>query len=130
MPIDELRKDKMMAHLLDSLEKGQDIGHYGRLAFVMVARHYLDESELIDYLTKDPDCDENKARALIQQVEARGYNPPGRGRVLQWDDKQEFPICPDRDDPDACNVYRNLELPDAVYEDIQQYREEKAAAEK
>ena len=25
----ELRKDSMMAHLLDSLEAGKDIGHYG-----------------------------------------------------------------------------------------------------
>jgi hypothetical protein len=27
----ELRKDSMMAHLLDSLKAGKDIGHYGRL---------------------------------------------------------------------------------------------------
>ena len=38
--IEELRKDSMMAHLLDSLEAGKDIGHYGRLVFAMVARHF------------------------------------------------------------------------------------------
>jgi hypothetical protein len=27
----EMRKDSMMAHLLDSLHAGKDIGHYGRL---------------------------------------------------------------------------------------------------
>ena len=36
----ELRKDSMMAHLLDSLDAGKDIGHYGRLVFAMEARHF------------------------------------------------------------------------------------------
>ena len=30
------------------------------------------------------------------------------------------------DDPDACHGYNELTFPDEVYEDIQQYREEKA----
>jgi hypothetical protein len=33
---DNLRDSPMMAHLLDALEAGQDVGHYGRLTFVMV----------------------------------------------------------------------------------------------
>ena len=33
---DELRKSEMMAHLLDALDRGKDIGHYGRLVFAMV----------------------------------------------------------------------------------------------
>ena len=33
--VEELRKDEMMAHLLDSLDQGKDIGHYGRLVFAM-----------------------------------------------------------------------------------------------
>jgi DNA primase large subunit len=125
MPIEDLKQDKMMEHLLDALNQGQDIGHFGRLTFVMVARHYMDEDQLIEYLTKDPDCGETKARALIQQVESRGYNPPKRERVLDWDNKQDFPICPNPNDPDACNVYRNLEPPEEVYRDIQRYREQK-----
>jgi DNA primase large subunit len=128
MAIDELRKDDMMAHLLDSLEAGKDIGHYGRLTFAMVARHYLEPDELISYLTKDPDCDERKARALVHQVESRDYNPPKRERILDWNDKQEFPICPDPNDPDACNIYRNLELPHETYEKIEEYHEQKADA--
>src|SRR4026209_2943243 len=36
---DNLRDSPMMAHLLDALEKGTDVGHYGRLVFAMVARH-------------------------------------------------------------------------------------------
>lgn len=119
----------MMAHLLDSLEQGKDIGHYGRLTFAMVARHYMDEDELVGYLMKDPDCGEEKARALVRQVEARDYNPPKRERVLEWDQKQEFPICPNPDDPDSCNIYRNLELPHEAYEKIEQYHEQKVKAE-
>jgi hypothetical protein len=53
-----LRKDSMMAHLLDSLEAGKDIGHYGRLVFAMVARHFLPEDEVVGWLTRDKDFSE------------------------------------------------------------------------
>ena len=130
MGIEELRKDGMMAHLLDSLEAGKDIGHYGRLTFTMVARHYLDEDELVSYLIKGAACDESKARALVRQVESRDYNPPKRERVMEWNEKQEFPICPEPNDPDSCNVYRTLEFPHDTYEKIEQYHEQKIEAEK
>ena len=116
----------MMDHLLDALDKGEDIGHYGRLTFAMVAHHFLDREELVAWLAKDGDTDENEARALVQQVEERGYNPPKRERILEWQQQQDFPICPNPDDPDDCNVYRELDLPDEVFENIQEYREEKA----
>jgi hypothetical protein len=41
MSLAELRKNAMMAHLIDALSRGEDIGHYGRLVFVMVARRKL-----------------------------------------------------------------------------------------
>ena len=41
-----LRNDSMMAHLLDSLGQGKDIGHYGRLVFAMVARHFMPHDEV------------------------------------------------------------------------------------
>ena len=41
--LDELRKNGMMSHLLDALERGEDIGHYGRLVFVMIAHHFLSD---------------------------------------------------------------------------------------
>ena len=81
MPVDELRQEPMMAHLLDSLEKGKDIGHYGRLAFVMVARHFMDDAEILEHLQKNPKFDENQCRSLISQVAARDYNPPKRERI-------------------------------------------------
>jgi DNA primase large subunit len=122
---DDLRASPMMSHLLDALESGTDIGHYGRLTFAMIARHFLDEEELIDLLARQPDQDETKARALVMQVKAKDYSPPKRERILAWQAQQEFPICPSND-PDACNVYRDLRFPDGVYEHISEYYEEKA----
>ncbi|GAP94593.1 hypothetical protein [Leptolyngbya sp. NIES-2104] len=126
MTVQDLRKSDMMAHLLDSLESGEDIGHYGRLVFAMVARHFLPKEEVIDYLLKDQDCDEAEAKSLYQQVEGKDYNPPKRDRVLAWQQEQDFPICPNSDDPDACNVYRDLEFPQHVYDQISSYYEHKA----
>ncbi len=48
LALDELRQSQMMNHLLDALDKGEDIGHYGRLTFAMVAHHFLDGEELVE----------------------------------------------------------------------------------
>src|SRR5215217_8930455 len=127
MSVEDLRQSPMMSHLLDALDEGEDIGHYGRLTFAMVARYFVDNEKLVELLAKDSDTDEQKARALVQQVEERGYNPPRRERVLEWQGQQDFPICPDPDDPDACNVYTELDLRDEIFENIQDYREDKAS---
>jgi hypothetical protein len=126
--VDELRKSDMMAHLLDALEKGTDIGHYGRLVFAMVARHFMDEDDLVNTLQKDKDFDEAQARSLVAQVQGRDYNPPRREKILQYQQEQEFPIIPNPDDPDSGNVYRDLQFPDHVYEHISEYYEQKATA--
>jgi hypothetical protein len=126
MALQELRKSKMMVHLMDALEHGQDIGHYGRLTFAMVARHFLEEEELIDWLQKDRDFSEAEAKALVLQVQGKDYNPPKRDRILEWQQKQDFPICPTPEDPDTCNVYQDLQFPDHVYENISGYYEHKA----
>ncbi|MGI4758507.1 MAG: hypothetical protein ACRYGF_16855, partial [Janthinobacterium lividum] len=63
--VEELRKDPMMAHLLDSLDAGTDVGHYGRLVFAMVARHFLPHEEVLQYLTKDRDFGEDQAAAML-----------------------------------------------------------------
>jgi hypothetical protein len=126
MGIDELRQDPMMAHLMASLDKGRDIGHYGRLVFVMIARHFLTEQEILDYLMKDRNVDERKARSLLTQVKARNYNPPRRERVLDWMSRQKFPICPEPADPDQCNVYKNLNFPKEIYDKIQDFYKGKA----
>ena len=121
---DELRSSPMMAHLLDALEAGTDIGHYGRLTFVMVARHFLSDDELIELLSQQPDHNAADSRALLQQVKAHDYNPPKRERILQWQAEQDFPICPTPEDPASCNVYRELRFPDGIYENISEFYEE------
>jgi hypothetical protein len=123
-----LRDSPMMAHLLDALEAGTDIGHFGRLTFAMVARHFMAEDELVGLLRAQPEQDEEKARALLLQVSQREYNPPKRERILEWQAQQSFPICPTPDDPNSCNVYRDLRFPDEVYEQIGEFWEEKAGA--
>ena len=120
-----LRSDSMMDHLLNSLEAGKDIGHYGRLVFAMVARHFLSHDEVLEYLSKDPDFSREQAMVLLKQVEDRDYNPPRRDRILEWQAQQQFPILPNPSDPDCGNVYRNLKFPDAIYQHINHYQEEK-----
>ena len=126
MPVEDLRQSPMMNHLLDALDNGEDIGHYGRLVFAMVGHYFVSSDELVELLAKDRDAEEGDIRAMVQQVEEKGYSPPRREKILQWQEQQDFDICPNPDDPDACNVYNELTFPDELYEDIQEYREEKA----
>jgi DNA primase large subunit len=128
MSVARLRQNGMMAHLMDALSRGEDIGHYGRLVFAMVARYFLSEDELLKQLQLDPNMDEQKTRALIEQVVSKGYSPPSREKVLEFQTHQEFPICPNPKDPDACNVYKDLTFPTEVYESINEYHVEKAEA--
>jgi hypothetical protein len=94
-----------------------------------LARHFLDEEEMVGLLGRQPGCDETEARSMVLQVQGRDYNPPKRERILAWQAQQEFPICPTPDDPQACNVYRELRFPESVYEQIGEYWEEKAEAQ-
>lgn len=124
-----LRDSPMMAHLLDALEAGTDIGHYGRLTFAMIARHFMSEDEMVDLLRKQPDHNEDDMRALLHQVEGRDYNPPKRERILEWQSQQDFPICPTPDVPNSCNVYRELQFPDEVYEHINEFYAQREQAD-
>jgi hypothetical protein len=125
MPVEDLRQSPMMGHMLDALDNGEDIGHYGRLVFAMIGRHFVANDELVELLTKDQDADEQEIRALVQQVEDKGYSPPRREKILEFQDQQDFAICPNPDDPDACNPYAELQFPDEVYESIQEYQEKR-----
>ncbi len=128
MALQDMNADPMMQHLWAALERGETIGHYGRLVFAMVARHFVQEEELVRCLQRDPECSEADAKALFTQVQGRDYNPPRRERTLEWQAQQEFPICPNADDPDSCNVYKNLKFPDDVYQHIQEHQQKKAEA--
>jgi hypothetical protein len=125
MSVEDLRQSPMMSHMLDALDNGEDIGHYGRLVFAMVGRHFVGNDELVELLRKDRDAEEGEIRAMVQQVEEKGYSPPRRERILEWQSQQDFQICPNPDDPDACNVYNELRFPDEVYESIQEYQEKR-----
>jgi uncharacterized protein YneF (UPF0154 family) len=124
MAVQDLRKSDMMSHLLNSLEAGKDIGHYGRLVFTIVGRHFMGEEELVEYLKKNPGVSEADARSLVMQVHAHGYNPPKGEKIREWQKQQEFPICP-TNDPDACDVYKDLQFPHEVYERIGEYYHQK-----
>jgi hypothetical protein len=128
MELNDLRNSEMMAYLIDSLEAGKDIVHYGRLVFTIVARSFIPPDEIVSLLQKGADCDERKARGLVKQVEQRGYNPPKRERVLEWMRKQQFPICPNADDPAACNVSRELDFPQQIYERINAFYQAQPSA--
>ena len=125
---EDMRPNSMMTHLLDSLDRGEDIGHYGRLVFAMVARHFGSDDDVVAELRKDRDFSEDDARALVAQVRSAGYNPPKRAKILEYQAQQEFPIIPNPDDPDSGNVYKDLTFPADVYEHIAEYREAKAHA--
>src|SRR5690242_7572794 len=88
--MEALRHSDVMAHLLDALDKKIDVGEYGRLTFVMVARHFLDVDEMTGLIAKQPGMDAESAQALIAQVQSRGYNPPKRERILEWQSQQDF----------------------------------------
>lgn len=123
-----LEDSPMMAHLLRAIDEGQDIGDYGRLTFVIIARHFIDEDELVQKLASQPGFDEESARAMVTQVNGRDYNPPKRQKILEWQAQQDFQICPD-EDPNGCNVYRELQFPDTIYERIEEFWEERADAQ-
>jgi hypothetical protein len=116
----------MMAHLQENLEQGNDIGHYGRLVYVMIARHFQSDDEMVTLLAKQPDHNEDEARSLVAQVKGRDYNPPKRDKILAWQAEQDFPIIPNSDHPQSGNVYRELKFPDGIYDNIGEFWEEKA----
>lgn len=126
--LDELRHDRMMARLIDDLQAGTDIGHYGRLVFAMVARHFGSEDEVVDALANDDDFPESRARTMVREVIEAGYSPPKREKILEFQSRQDYPIIENPDDPDLGNVYKDLRFPDEVYEHIEHYREAKAHA--
>ena len=126
MAIDDLRKNNTMAHILEALDEGKDIGHYGRLTFAMVAQYFADKDEIVTQLQKDKDFSEEEARSLYQQVSSKEYSPPSRDSILDWQSQQDFQMITDPDDPDAGNVYQDLTFPQDVYESISNYNEKKS----
>jgi hypothetical protein len=126
---DDLEDSPMMAHLLEAMKSGQDVGEYGALTFVIVARHFMEDNELVELLAQQPGYNQQAAQALLLQVKERDYNPPKRERILEWQSQQEFQICPDPHDPSACNLYRELRFPQEIYDRIGDFWLDRAEAE-
>ena len=126
---EDLRQSPTMARLLDALEASEDVGHYGQFTFAAVAHHFMDEDAVIALLAKQPDMDEEKARAVVLQIEERDYNPPRRERIIEQQTHQKFQIIPNPDDPDSGNLYRELTFGDDTYENITEYHEEQGDAQ-
>ena len=84
MLVEALKQSSPMNHVVEALARGEDIGHYGWLTFIMIARHFVDNEELVGLLTQDRDADEGDIWAMVQQVEAKGYSPTRRDRILEW----------------------------------------------
>jgi hypothetical protein len=131
---DDLRSDNLedsptMAHLLEAMKSGQDVGEYGALTVAIVARHFMEDNELVELLAQQPGYNQQAAQALLLQVKERDYNPPKRERILEWQSQQEFQICPDPHDPSACNLYRELRFPQEIYDRIGEFWLDRAEAE-
>ena len=71
-----------------------------------------------------------KLLSLYLQVQGKDYKPHRRERILQWQKEQSFPICPNPEDPDSGNVYKDLKFPPEVYEHIAGYYEGKAESQR
>ncbi len=126
--LNELRSDRMMSRLLDDLQAGTDIGHYGRLVFAMIGRHFAGEDELVRALANDHDFSEDKARVMVREVVEAGYSPPKRDKIVDFQSRQDYAIIENLDDADLGNVYKDLRFPDEVYQHIEHYREQKMHA--
>lgn len=63
---------------------------------------------------------------MALQVQARTATLLDERKILEWQQQQDFPICPNPDDPDACNVYKDLQFPGHVYENITDYYQQKS----
>ncbi len=127
--LDRLRKNPMMRHLVEALEAGDDIGHYGRLTFAIVARYFMMPADLAKFIAKDEDESLKEAQGLVHQVIEADYSPPGPQKIRKWNEEQSFPILPpDHDTVDDANVYQDLDFPEIVYDKIKDYHQEQAAA--
>ena len=123
-----LRNSATMSRLLDAMENGEDIGHYGQFTFAAVARHFMDDSDITALLAMQPDMDATKAAGVLHHIEERSYNPPRRERIIEQQAHQKFQIIPNPDDPDSGNLYRELQFPDGLYEHIAEYYGDKEEA--
>jgi hypothetical protein len=110
-----LEDSPLMEHLLAAMQSGKDIGDFGRLTFTMIARYFMREQTLLDLLARQPSMDEWQAQAFLAEITRHDYRPPTQEMILEWDNLQDFPICPEDGEHTHCDVYQDLEFPAEVY---------------
>lgn len=57
-------------------------------------------------LAEAQDAEAGKVRAMVRQVGEKGYSPPGREKILESHEQQDFTVCPSPDDGDSCAELR------------------------
>lgn len=123
---EDLRKSPMMAKLWDDLQNKVDIGHFGRLVFTIIARHYLSEDELIRLLANNLEVED--AQVLLLEVNERNYNPPRPSVIRKWQLRQAYRIIPPDQEHNLAwgNVYAELKLPQEIYDQVGGFYKEQA----
>ena len=96
MAVEDLKKNAMVAHLIDVLDHKEDIGHYGRLVFTRVAQHFLSEYEVVAELAKDKEFSEEQARSLYLQVQSKTITHPSARRSCSTSRSRNFRSSPTR----------------------------------
>jgi hypothetical protein len=86
--------------------------------FTQVARQFMSMEEVLVWLQKNPGIQEDAARALYLQVGEKEFVPPKLEEIREWQTRQDFPICPNLNDPAACDVYQNLQFPAGIYQHL------------
>jgi hypothetical protein len=95
--LDALRRNNMMERLINALEEGEDIGHYGRFTFASIARHFMKPLDLAEFLAHDEDEALDEAKSLVHQVIDADYSParagedPGVGQPAAVPDPRRQP---------------------------------------
>ncbi len=115
MTIPDLLANPLMKHLLGAVERGEDLGEYGRRVFVTVAQHFATDDEVLNLLADQPGG-LSGARALLAEVRERDEEPPRRAKIVEYMKQQPFPIIPDLNDPTFEDPYVGLNFPPAVRE--------------
>lgn len=125
---EDMRKSHMMASLWDDLKIGVDIGHFGRLLFCIVARHFMEEEQIIKLLTSGQQMLPEDAQAMLLNVNERNYNPPRPSVIRKWQQKQRYKIIPDEHAHDLAygNLYSELRFPQEIYDQVGEFYKEAA----
>lgn len=105
-----LKSNRFMAHLVGSLEMGQDIGPYGRKVFATVAQYLLPPDDVLMLLRRN--VGDQEARDVMKSVE--GEPPPRRGKIVEYTKRQKFPLLPSNHDAHLDDLYAGLTFPPDV----------------